>query len=369
MTCINPITVWRHKAWPINIQNNEEKLKKYRKISFHKLKDGEELKIPCGKCIGCKLDHANMWATRIMEETKIWKNAIFVTLTYAEKKTRENGTPCLPHTKLGIPTLFKRDVQLFVKKLRKNYQGIEEWINPITKKIEKPIRYFYCGEYGEKNKRPHYHMIIWNWKPQDMVFYKNSDGSNMPLWTSKKLQNTWGLGFTPIGTVTYESACYIARYVQKKAGLEPKKRKYAKEPKIEWKNDTPIFHNIIIKDPNEKEEEFICMSRGVGIGLQSWIENKEKFKRNNGIPQKTENGLKIKPIPRYYKKKWEEENQEELDNWKYKCQKMAELKQKEIKNNYNFVTIKDEFNDIDGKINEILKKDLTSKSAMLKRNL
>lgn len=361
MTCFKPIIAWQYKQMPINANKDEETLKKYRKIYFHKLKDGQQIEIPCGRCIGCRLDHANMWATRIVEETKKWKHAIFVTLTYAEHKLRQDGTPTLPRTKEGYPTLSKRDVQLFLKRLRKQEKGIEAWENPKTHKIEYPIRYFYCGEYGQKNtKRSHYHMIIWNWTPNDLKYYKNSDGSNEALYTSKKLEKLWGLGFCPIGNVTYESACYVARYVQKKAGIPAKKREY----------EDYTDENGNMKSKIKKEigpiPEFICMSRGVGIGRTAWDTDKEKFKRNNGIPTKTKETITTKPIPRYFKKLWEKENMAEFDTWRYKMKKIALQTKEKLLKCYNFGQM--QWN-ADTTVNNQKMTELEIKSKKLKRPL
>lgn len=61
--------------------------------------------IPCKHCIGCHLDYARDWANRLLIELKDMKCGIFLTLTYDNDH--------LPRTKDGVPTLSKRDIQLF----------------------------------------------------------------------------------------------------------------------------------------------------------------------------------------------------------------------------------------------------------------
>jgi hypothetical protein len=72
-----------------------------------------------------------------------------------------------------------------------------------------------CGEYGENFGRPHYHACVFNFDFLDKVFFKNTD-SKFVLYTSPSLSELWPFGFSSLGTVTFESAGYVARYVMKK---------------------------------------------------------------------------------------------------------------------------------------------------------
>lgn len=98
--------------------------------------------VPCGKCPACLARKRQEWVVRNSIEFRHSKNAYFVTITY--------GPQFLPVGVNGKPTLVKRDFQLFVKRLR-------DRIKPYK------IRFFGCGEYGDKGLRPHYHLIIYNW--------------------------------------------------------------------------------------------------------------------------------------------------------------------------------------------------------------
>lgn len=113
---------------------------------------------------------------------------VFVTLTYSDEHLKSDK-------------LVYRDFQLFIKKLRKSTVD--------------NIGYFVTGEYGEKNKRPHWHAIIFNWRPKDAKpKYKNYRGDQ--VYTSEYLDSLWGMGMTDFGSVTFESAGYCARYAAKK---------------------------------------------------------------------------------------------------------------------------------------------------------
>lgn len=145
--------------------------------------------LPCSKCIECRLQYAREWAVRCVHEAKMHEQNSFITLTYENDPKR----------------LQYGDFQNFIKRLRKGYTISEE-----TK-----IGLFVTGEYGELNKRPHWHAIIFNWRPNDLE-YIFSNGNNNQVYTSKTLDKLWTHGFTTVGDVTFESAGYVARYAAKK---------------------------------------------------------------------------------------------------------------------------------------------------------
>lgn len=358
MVCLNP-----RKAWQLNRSNlfvSPKIFEKQKKITFKKPTHEEaytELEIPCGTCLGCRLDHANEWALRIALECKSHKDNCFITLTY----NNEN----LPINKNHI-TLIKKDFQDFIKRLRAA-------IDPVR------ISYFGCGEYGPKTHRSHGHFIIMGWKPDDLKQIQASKTNNA-MFTSEKLQKIWGNGYITVEDVNYNVACYVARYCQKKAGLKPNKRKYTgeteKKTKIDPRNGNEYI-SIINKtevskyDIYGREKEFILMSKNPAIGLKYWEENKEKILRNKGIFIKINDKLKLKPIPRYFLKKLEQESYEKLYNYKY------EIKKNMLKNREHILKKINTRNSLNEELteqkkdkiyHEYLKKNLTEREKYLKRN-
>ena len=194
MTCVSPITAWKKKF--SSLTDPPEIYYRDKKIKFKdpKSKNYEKIKIACGHCIGCRLDHANMWATRIALETQEHKENCFITLTYSNEK--------VPKTPNGHLTLRKKDFQDFIKRLRAH--------------LKTKISYFLCGEYGENTHRPHAHACIFGWKPNDLQQIMNSKTENA-MFTSKELEKIWGNGFVVVQELNYNTACYTARYVQKKS--------------------------------------------------------------------------------------------------------------------------------------------------------
>ena len=255
-------------------------------------------------------------------------------------------------------TLKKKDLQDFMKRLRYYEKGNQYWENPKNKKLEQPIRYFACGEYGPTNGRPHYHMALFNYMPTDIKPYKKNHNGDM-LYMLPTLQKIWGKGFVIIGHLTPESASYIARYVQKKAGIAPKTRHYKYNDITQTKT--------IRKRKNSKQEEFIIMSTGVGLGRQYWEENKEFIKKYQYINIRINGKVKQKSIPRYFKKLWIKEDWEDYELKRYENIKKAIEKRAEILKNETWDI---SFNDETRWILHLKKQEsiLKAKAIALKRN-
>lgn len=218
------------------------------------------IEIPCGHCIGCKLDYSLDWAMRIVCEASLYDSNYFVTLTY--------GDDCLP--KDGL--VSKRDLQLFNKKVRNKYGD--------------GVRFFGCGEYGSKTLRPHYHVIYFNLPLIDLVpFGKNREGDNYYL--SQELTDLWKKGFVLVADVSLKSAAYVARYSVK--GL---------------KNSLSGY------------EPFLLMSRRPGIGA-NFVNTKlfDIYNTDRVYFKFDENKKSLKPN-RYYDSQLEKKYPELLEQWK-----------------------------------------------------
>jgi len=234
--------------------------------------------LPCGQCIGCRLEKSRQWAIRMSHENQMSNSSCFLTLTYNEEHLPETGT------------LILRDVQLFMKKLRKkiSIHDITYRPSPKTGKfiiyekiLTNPIKFFLCGEYGEKNRRPHYHICIFNYDFPDKKLFRISN--DVKLYVSPMLEDLWGKGFCTIGDVTFESAAYVARYITKKiTGPRGADHYLSSDP------ETGEIHQL--------KPEFATMSRNPGLGT-SWL---KKYK-SDVYPDDfiVIRGKKMKP-PKFY---------------------------------------------------------------------
>lgn len=197
--------------------------------------------VGCGKCTWCRMQRRKEWSIRIAHENDYYKDAHFLTLTYSDEN--------LPDNSYGYPTLRKKHLQTFYKRLRK--------------KLKVKIKHYSAGEYGEDYGRPHYHSIIMG-NPNTTLY-----GSN---WLDDKGKKK--LGTIKIGTVTTDSIMYVTKYVSKK-----------------------IYGEMAEKHYHGREKEFQIQSQG--LGFRHLQEHMDEIISNNYVRYRG----KKQAIPRYYQKK------------------------------------------------------------------
>lgn len=215
----------------------------------------EYIQIPCGRCIGCRLDYARVWSERLLAEKETSSSALFLTLTYCDDKLKENCFRIVQNkdsVQNGDIEFFyslnKRDLQLFWKRLRKRFPDCK-------------LRYFCCGEYGSKTMRPHYHAMVFNLPVSELNLkpYKRVRGNQ--YFNSEVIEDVWQNGYVVIGDFSVNSASYVARYTMKKA--------YDSYMKL-----GDIFDVV---DDKPLCDEFLCMSRKPGIGFDWLVKNRQKM--------------------------------------------------------------------------------------------
>ncbi|QCS36682.1 replication initiator protein [Capybara microvirus Cap3_SP_612] len=232
--------------------------------------DANYIPLPCGRCLACRVNYTRQWTQRLLAESYHSKNAYFLTLTYEDS--------CLPRDDNDNPCVCKRDIQLFIKRLRKHYP-------------DSNIRYFLGSEYGEETLRPHYHAIFYN-LPDELIFQPQSAGGDQWHYHDKsqhminrKINDYWQKGFIEIDPINRQRAEYCAKYFVFRKDVE----------------------QILV--PN-----FNLMSRKPGIGYQRIDEIKDKVRYYNLNGMLTDKGTYC-AIPRYYKDKiYSKEEREELFN-------------------------------------------------------
>lgn len=236
-------------------------------------KETTEIAIPCGKCIGCRMDYSKEWQVRIVKEAEQWKDNVFLTLTYNNENlpTKDVINAKTGEITTGHP-LRPEDFRDFIKRLRKEYDRKFEHTG---------IRYYACGEYGSKGMRPHYHAALFN---IDVTAFNDVkkigvSGAGYPIFTSERIEKIWGKGFITIGELTAESAAYIARYMLKKQ----------KGPEKEWYYES---QGLV--------PEMTRSSTHNGIAHDYIIENAEKLAGSDAlyVPRRNKKPLKHK-VPEY----------------------------------------------------------------------
>lgn len=263
MACFHPIDAWKVDG---RIVFSEPRFKT-RKSALEAL--SRFVALPCGRCIGCRLERSRQWAVRCMHEAQMHEESSFITLTYDEAN--------------ACRSLNYSDFQKFMKRLRFHYR-------PRT------IRFYMCGEYGEQFSRPHFHACLFGVGFADRkLWQKLPSGSS--LYRSSILESLWPFGFSSVGDVTFESAAYVARYVMKKVIG----RQAASSGGVG--GETPALGAyerlcVYTGEVYEIEPEFNSMSLKPGIGAGWMAKYAESVYPHDFV---IVNGHKVKP-PRYYDK-------------------------------------------------------------------
>lgn len=270
------------------------------------------VKMPCGQCIGCRLQDSKEKAIRAMHELETSKNAIGISLTYNDEHLPiknwfdENGELIR-----SVPTLSEEDSCNFNKRLRiafdRGYHIMKSGPNKGKKyKLEKfkdyDINMFYAGEYGETNERPHYHQIWYNLNIPDIKILGYSKLGN-PLYYSDIINEIWGKGFATLNDIEFDYVAYVARYILKKQTGLGKDEYY------------------LVKG---YEPEFARYPKKNALGKKWYEINKDKIYKNDELfIKKGEKVLKVKP-PKYYDTKYDIENHEAMEMLKERRKEAAE---------------------------------------------
>lgn len=260
MSCLFPIPMHRDSSG--NVCSS-----KYSHTQFY---------VPCGQCGECRLSRARSWATRCVHEAQQWKFSSFITLTY---RTPPEGN-----------TLNPQDTKQFIRRLRYH--------------LKKPFKYFLVGEYGDNFDRPHYHALIFGYdfgysnyhnptdarRSSDLNFLHNTSALNCP-----ELSDLWGLGYTSVGELTFDSAAYCAQYAMKKINGSKAEEHY-----------------------KGRHPEFMRTSQNA-IGKQYALQFAQEIILNNSVLANNSE----QPVPNYYLKQYEKNNYD-LTNLKIKREEFSQ---------------------------------------------
>lgn len=258
MSCYRPIDCYYKTGEPIKFTRP----KKARPGEYRKIK------VACGKCIGCRLDHAKTWVARLVMEYETNPTSYFLTLTYDDDH-------------LNSMSLKKKDFQDFIKRLRKRFNFLD-------------IKYFATGEYGDKTFRPHFHCILFGLEVMSDMFNPVKYDSSGHFY-SKLLNEIWSNGYVVFAATTPENIGYTARYTLKKVDRDHK-----------------------LSDFGLEDEKLLC-SRGLGFNY--FLEHFQSIIENDGFYY---NGIKYN-IPRYFMKKLEEYNSDIFKKIKEKREVISKI--------------------------------------------
>lgn len=254
MKCKHPLLAY----WlPGNFTKNGKKKIEWFPDGFYPSgsKDGrlyEQIEIPCGKCMACRINYARNWGIRAVCESRDHEENYFLTVTYDNKHIKDKeGNIGIENLKY-FPTVDMDEISSFIKRLRAD----QEYRN-----IDEKLKFLACTEYGDREQRPHGHILLFGYHhpltmsdgSPAMVFWKVSD-SGFPIYRSLYLEKKWEKGNVFVGEVSKDSAQYVAKYSIKNV------RKLH-----EWCDEVNV------------ERPSIRMSRRPGIGNAYFERNKIKL--------------------------------------------------------------------------------------------
>lgn len=259
MPCFHPLTAYQTALGEVVFH---DRLRRYDVV--------KTLTLPCGQCVGCRLERSRQWAMRCLHEASLHEQNCFITLTYDQAQLPANSS--LDYTQF----------QKFLKRLRKHFEPHQ-------------VRFYMGGEYGDQFGRPHFHACLFGIDFPDRVYFKTSP-SGEKIWTSQILSRLWPFGFSSVGDVTFESAAYVARYIMQKVTGHSAKAHYERVD--------PETGEITSRRP-----EFNKMSLKPGIGAR-WL---EKF-RSDVYPHDyvVIRGKEVKP-PKYYDRQYAKTHPEQWE--------------------------------------------------------
>lgn len=222
---------------------------------------------PCGRCEPCSINRKRMWKQRIMLENLCHEHSAFVTLTYRDEDLPRDD---------GIPVLRPKHLQ--------------DWLKRLRERIEFKIRYYGVGEYGDKSDRPHYHIILFGFptclRGRTLRKPLSSEPDAVACCSICELvSSSWGFGNVDLGTVTPDSAAYVADYTIKR---------------MTSLDDVRL---------NGRTPEFCRMSLRPGIGADAMWDVASDLLRDNGmvgrvdVPTSLAHGRTHLPLGRYLRRK------------------------------------------------------------------
>ena len=227
------------------------------------------LSLPCGACIGCRAARAQEWSRRCCHEASAFDFNSFLTLTYDDDHLPRSGS------------LDPEHLRLFIKRIRRAVPS-----EGLLSSGE-GVRFFACGEYGERSARAHYHVLLFNLAFSDK--YKVSK----TLCGSPTLERLWPYGNSTIGEVTARSAAYVAKYSLKM-----------------------LPRTVINEDGEVLVKPFLRMSRNPGIGSK-WLDRFRSDLQNGFI---VADGVRSR-VPRAYLRRLEKTDPAYAEEIQYKAYK------------------------------------------------
>lgn len=209
----------------------------------------DSLLLPCGNCLGCRLDKLALWTARCNYE--LYKNrSAFLTFTYDDYHLKYKDDSAL------LPSLFRDDLHKYIDNLRHKIKAM-----PVMPKGSKrDFSYFGVGEYGGHFERPHYHVLFFG---LDFADFK------------KIFYDSWKKGYIKSLPILSGGLRYVIDYFTKE--------------NVSGKLAESLY------DDTFRERPFNVVSRGLGSEL--FYQHRDEIRKGKDLHL----GFRIVPVPPYYR--------------------------------------------------------------------
>lgn len=175
MSCSNPLRAYRSPSGDVS-------------FCADKFDAAYPLDLPCGKCYLCLKRRCSDWSVRYQIEARLHAFNACVCLTYDAAHLPAGGSVC------------KRDVQLFIKRLREYAARV--W--------GQQFRFAVIAEHSPAPLwRPHYHGLLFGLWPVDAEAFGNSQSGHQEF-SSAALTRLWGKGRVTFQFFSAGAASYMA---------------------------------------------------------------------------------------------------------------------------------------------------------------
>lgn len=209
--------------------------------------------VGCGRCLCCRINRRRVWTNRILLESYTHPSSLFITLTYDDAHLPSDASLMPDHPK--------------------------DWMKRYRKKSSpKRCKFYLVGEYGEKTRRPHYHLALFNASAHEVPY----------------IQLTWKMGNIHVGDLTPASAGYICGYVTKNY-MHPD------NPRLEGRY--PEYARMSNRPGGIGASAMIILADAI-MGNQHLM---QEIKDQGDVPGAILVGKKLQPLGQYLKQKLRKE--------------------------------------------------------------
>lgn len=166
---------------------------------------GEKQKVNCGRCMNCRIKKQSelifIANKEVLQAYKEGKGCSFVTLTYSDEfipfihlptHNIYRGLHNLATVRNEVYfTLYRKDVSDFIKRVRRSFE---------YHKMNVDFKTIYCGEFGSKTDRPHYHIVFIGLTDTEAIL---------------ATRHNWPYGICDVGPLSAGGIRYVTKYLIK----------------------------------------------------------------------------------------------------------------------------------------------------------